>query len=214
MNTRRTRINIKPFCKVCRDAGKCRDIYTSHFPRESPAPESRVVCPTLLNQKCNYCHMSGHTIRHCSVLRQNKNLKSSEDVQIHVDIEREIRIAQGHYENMNRHPNNLLHPDTRFFPVPAAAAGAAGSGGWDWGGWGGWITGNFHTSNGWGWQMVPCGNGGFVAQWAQIGIGTQNQTHLPIHVPPAYASNKRQRIDDNIIENEDNDEDDELPMAA
>ena len=58
----------KPFCKVCRDAGKTEEEYTSHFVRESTAPDAAVVCPTLLAQSCRYCRKQGHTVRYCSLL--------------------------------------------------------------------------------------------------------------------------------------------------
>jgi Nanos RNA binding domain len=57
--------NVKPYCKVCHDAGKSESEYTSHFVRETPEPNSKVLCPTLLQQKCSYCSKSGHTVKYC-----------------------------------------------------------------------------------------------------------------------------------------------------
>lgn len=57
-----------PFCKVCKDAGKSQQEYTSHYPRENAGRESRVVCPTLLAQECGYCHAKGHTPKYCPAL--------------------------------------------------------------------------------------------------------------------------------------------------
>jgi hypothetical protein len=57
--------NVKPYCKVCHDAGKTESEYTSHFVRETPEPTSKVLCPTLLQQKCSYCSKSGHTVKYC-----------------------------------------------------------------------------------------------------------------------------------------------------
>jgi hypothetical protein len=54
-----------PFCKVCRDAGKSEKEYTSHFVKNQPGPEGKVVCPTLLNQACRICHNPGHTSSYC-----------------------------------------------------------------------------------------------------------------------------------------------------
>jgi hypothetical protein len=54
-----------PYCKVCRDAGKSEKEYTSHFVKDQPGPEGKIVCPTLLNQACRICHNTGHTSSYC-----------------------------------------------------------------------------------------------------------------------------------------------------
>lgn len=61
----------KAFCKVCHDAGKPEDIYTSHFVRASPSPDAHVVCPTLLAQPCRYCGIAGHTVKYCPTIQNN-----------------------------------------------------------------------------------------------------------------------------------------------
>ena len=62
----------KPLCKVCQDAGKPENIYTSHYTRESADPKSKVTCPTLLALECRYCFKKGHTVKYCGVLAANK----------------------------------------------------------------------------------------------------------------------------------------------
>ena len=57
----------KPFCKVCHDAGKTVAEYSTHYVRESRG--GAVVCPTILNQQCNYCKKHGHTPSHCPALQ-------------------------------------------------------------------------------------------------------------------------------------------------
>jgi len=52
-------------CKFCKDSGKPYEVYTSHFVRESPDPNSRIVCPTILAMECKYCFKKGHTISKC-----------------------------------------------------------------------------------------------------------------------------------------------------
>lgn len=61
-----------PFCTFCRDAKKPRNVYTSHFPKDRPGKHGKVVCPTLLSTKCNYCKKSGHTIKYCNSLKNRK----------------------------------------------------------------------------------------------------------------------------------------------
>ena len=69
-----TRRNTKPstatpFCVVCRDAGKSEKEYTSHFVKDQPGPNGKVVCPTLLNQACRICAKQGHTSSYCPEYR-------------------------------------------------------------------------------------------------------------------------------------------------
>ena len=54
-----------PFCKVCYDAGLPVADYTDHFVKDQPGPGGKVVCPTLLAQKCFMCGVAGHTSSYC-----------------------------------------------------------------------------------------------------------------------------------------------------
>ena len=69
-NTANTAPAAKPFCNVCRDAGKSESEYTSHFVKDQPGPNGKVICPTLLNQDCRICGKSGHTSSYCSQYRR------------------------------------------------------------------------------------------------------------------------------------------------
>ena len=55
-----------PFCKVCYDAGLPVAEYTNHFVKDQPGPGGKVVCPTLLAQKCLMCGLAGHTSSYCA----------------------------------------------------------------------------------------------------------------------------------------------------
>lgn len=82
MNSRNnnTRFSTRTaFCKVCKDAGKCEALYTSHFVRDRPGPEGKVCCPTLLSLKCGYCHEMGHTPSCCPVLARRKMEEKKEE---------------------------------------------------------------------------------------------------------------------------------------
>ena len=61
----RSSSNNKSFCKVCKDAGCSESQYTSHFVKDQPGPNGKVVCPTLLNQSCRICNQLGHTSSYC-----------------------------------------------------------------------------------------------------------------------------------------------------
>lgn len=60
------------FCKICKDLGKTRDEYTSHFVRETPNLNSKVVCPVLISSVCRYCKEGGHTVKHCPKIETKK----------------------------------------------------------------------------------------------------------------------------------------------
>ena len=70
---------VQKYCKVCHDAGKSEAEYRSHFTRESPDPKSKVLCPTLLALECRYCFKNGHTVKYCSVLKENEKKKKNEE---------------------------------------------------------------------------------------------------------------------------------------
>ena len=57
---------------MCRDAGKTEKEYTSHFVKDQPGPNGKVVCPTLLNQACRICGKTGHTSSYCSQYRNRQ----------------------------------------------------------------------------------------------------------------------------------------------
>jgi len=68
---------VSPVCVHCRNLGLSFD----HWLRQSPEPDSPVVCPVLLKTECRYCHELGHTVGSCpakkrSMARQNSSFKS------------------------------------------------------------------------------------------------------------------------------------------
>ncbi len=67
-----------PFCKVCYDAGLPKENFTSHFVKDQPGPSGKVVCPTLLAQKCLICGVPGHTSSYCP---DNSYVSSSSTLQ-------------------------------------------------------------------------------------------------------------------------------------
>jgi hypothetical protein len=60
----------KPFCKVCFDAGKSEEEYSSHWVKDK---ERKVVCPYLLSLNCRYCSKQGHTSKFCELLLKKEN---------------------------------------------------------------------------------------------------------------------------------------------
>jgi len=74
-NTTAVAVVPTPYCKVCRDAGKPESEYTSHFVKNQPGPDGKVVCPTLLNQACRICHKTGHTSSYCSQYKSRRDYR-------------------------------------------------------------------------------------------------------------------------------------------
>jgi hypothetical protein len=89
------------FCKVCKDAGKSETEYTSHWTRESADPSSKVVCPTLLNQNCRFCHELGHTTKYCPKLLEKQKQEKREEKEIRYKVDRFFRAKQ---EEINKPP--------------------------------------------------------------------------------------------------------------
>ena len=99
-------VAVKPFCKVCRDAGRPESEYTSHFVKDQPGPNGKVVCPTLLNQACRICNKTGHTSSYCSQYRSRREEPRREERYIEREQprreERYIEREQPRREERNR----------------------------------------------------------------------------------------------------------------
>lgn len=92
---------VKPFCKVCHDAGKPESEYTSHFVRSDTGPNSKVTCPTLLAQECRYCCKTGHTVKFCPALvEQKKEANKGEwlEAQVNKPVTKKHKKKQNAFE--------------------------------------------------------------------------------------------------------------------
>lgn len=74
-----------PFCKVCYDVGLPVADYTNHFVKDQPGRDGKVVCPTLLAQKCLNCGVHGHTSTYCP-----ERLRVERESYEHENKEREL----------------------------------------------------------------------------------------------------------------------------
>ena len=94
----------KPYCKVCHDAGKCIEDYTSHWVKTKPGPDGVVVCPTLLAQECRYCHEQGHTPSCCKKLERDNRERAKQDR----ERERGKRIEAVRIEEAKKKPQTQV----------------------------------------------------------------------------------------------------------
>jgi hypothetical protein len=96
----------KPYCKVCYDAGRPEKEYTSHYVKDQPGPQGKVICPTLLNQHCRICDKTGHTSSYCPQYRSRREEPRREERYIEREqprreeryIEREPRREERYIE--------------------------------------------------------------------------------------------------------------------
>lgn len=92
----------KPFCKVCKDAGKTEVEYSSHFVKSEPGVMGIVVCPTLLAQACTYCHRTGHTVGYCEALKKQQKIKNREQRIQNYESERVKIVEKKEAKPVNR----------------------------------------------------------------------------------------------------------------
>ena len=77
MTKRTTQQTIRtPFCRWCKDHGKSREQYTSHYPRDL---DGNTICPDILSRKCSHCDEKGHVASACQFLAQQKRNRRSQE---------------------------------------------------------------------------------------------------------------------------------------
>ena len=113
MSSRNTASNAsvsatKPYCKVCYDAGRPEQEYTSHFVKDQPGPQGKVICPTLLNQACRICKKTGHTSSYCSQYRRREEPRREERY-----IDREPRREERYIDREPRREERYIEREPR-----------------------------------------------------------------------------------------------------
>ena len=103
--SRTTKVN-KPFCKVCKDAGKPESEYTSHWVKDL---NGKTICPTLLNTECRYCFKLGHTTKFCDVLAKHNKEKER--------AERKLKASEKPTPVVQKKPQNTGANGTNMFAV-------------------------------------------------------------------------------------------------
>lgn len=77
------------YCSFCQKSGAPVETYKSHYLKDKPGPDGKIVCPAILSNICRYCHEKGHTTKYCSVLKNKNNGR-----------------RQNNTDYRNKHPSN------------------------------------------------------------------------------------------------------------
>ena len=109
-----------PFCKVCYDAGLPVADYTNHFVKDQPGPDGKVVCPTLLAQKCLKCGLAGHTSSYCAGSRGVVDPQRSARLR---EEREEAKKANGGWETVGSDTKSKPKPKPRIEYASDAVTG-------------------------------------------------------------------------------------------
>ena len=118
-----------PLCKVCYDAGLPVADYTSHYVKDQPGPDGKVVCPTLLAQKCLNCGVPGHTTNYCPEKLRGERERSERDREERERAKKSAASGKswetvGSSSSSSRPRIEDMGPNTKPKSKPAAAAPA------------------------------------------------------------------------------------------
>ena len=101
------------FCKVCYDAMKPG--YETHNVKDYA---SNVICPLLLNTKCNKCGFFGHTVKYCkiNIIKKVVKVEFSADVKMtysNAGIKNLFELLDNTFDNtcMESSNNNIIDDD-------------------------------------------------------------------------------------------------------
>ena len=101
------------FCKVCFDAMKPG--YETHNVKDYA---SNVICPLLLNTKCNKCGFFGHTVKYCkiNIIKKVVKVEFSADVKMtysNAGIKNLFELLDNTFDNtcMESSNNNIIDDD-------------------------------------------------------------------------------------------------------
>jgi hypothetical protein len=92
-----------PFCKVCFDAKKPKEVYESHFVKDR---EGKVTCVTLLEQECRYCYKKGHTVKFCPAVAANNSAREKAEYKNRRQEEAEERQRRQDQEKKSKSKMN------------------------------------------------------------------------------------------------------------
>jgi hypothetical protein len=102
-----------PFCKVCYDAGLPVANYTNHFVKDQPGPDGKVVCPTLLAQRCLKCGVAGHTSSYCPGSRRVVVVDPDRSARLREERE-QVKKANGGWETVGSDTKSKAKPRIEY----------------------------------------------------------------------------------------------------
>lgn len=104
-NYKQTQPTKTPFCAFCFNLGKPAAIYNSHYIRETPAKDSRIICPELKSCKCMGCGKQGHTISNCRSTKSDHRM--GEQQRLGIDAPYKNRHIQNPTKPHQIQPKNI-----------------------------------------------------------------------------------------------------------
>jgi len=113
-----------PFCKVCYDAGLPVANYTNHFVKDQPGPDGKVVCPTLLAQRCLKCGVAGHTSSYCPGSRRVVVVDPDRSARLREERE-QAKKANGGWETVGSDTKSKAKPRIEDFKPKTVAVAVA-----------------------------------------------------------------------------------------
>ena len=109
--------SVTPFCKVCYDAGMPVADYTDHFVKDQPGPNGKVVCPTLLAQKCLNCGVPGHTTNYCPEKLRGERARSERDREEREQTKKSVAAGQS-WETVGQKGTSTSSSSSSIEPRP------------------------------------------------------------------------------------------------
>ena len=97
-----------PFCKICCDLGKPKSVYTSHYVRKTPHPESMITCPVLLANVCRHCNMTGHFTGSCPKAKREERQRREERIAEERQRRKQVERVKNDSESSRRASKNAF----------------------------------------------------------------------------------------------------------
>ena len=85
-----------------------------------------VVCPTLLATECKYCHMVGHTVKYCNMLKYKRRMSFVRDDVVKVDVKVDVTADKKKNNIQTKNTfDSLIESDSEDEVVVAAPVAVA-----------------------------------------------------------------------------------------
>jgi hypothetical protein len=107
MNTNNNSNKRTPKCITCEKAG-ITGTALEHYTRQTPDPNSPIVCPTILAFKCGYCGQVGHSKGFCQVFKADQARAEREQARQEQEEERRRNARRAEEERQRQETTRRL----------------------------------------------------------------------------------------------------------